>query len=115
MPLLCKSRRSSIRCRGGFSLLELLAVVTILGIIAAVVIPRIGGHTAKAKANVCAQYKADINGALEKYYFDKGAWATSLSDIQSDEYYPTAVPVCPVSGSSYTIDGATHLIMGHNH
>ncbi len=104
-----------IRCRGGFSLLELLAVVTILGIIAAVVIPRIGGHTTTAKANVCAQYKADINGALEKYYFDKATWATSLSDIQTDEYYPTAIPVCPVSGSSYTIDGATHLIMGHNH
>ena len=110
-----KPKHTMIRCRGGFSLLELLAVVMIMGIMAAVIIPRIGTHTGKAKANVCAQYKADVNDALEKYYFDKGAWATSLNDIQSDEYYPTAIPVCPVDGSTYTIDAATHRIVGHSH
>ena len=102
------------RCHG-FSLLELLAVVTIMGIMAAIIIPRIGGHTAKAKANVCAQYKADIDDALEKYYFDKAIWATDLNDIQSDDYYPTAIPVCPVTGQAYTIDPTTHRISGHSH
>jgi general secretion pathway protein G len=101
--------------RRGFSLLELLAVVTIMGIMAAIILPRIGGHTGKAKANVCSQYQGDINGALEKYYFDQGVWATDLNDIQSDDYYPTAIPVCPVNGQAYTIDPATHRLNGHSH
>ena len=86
-----------------------------MGIMAAIIIPRIGTHTAKAKANVCAQYKADIDDALEKYYFDKATWATDLNDIQSDDYYPTAIPVCPVTGQAYTIDPTTHRISGHSH
>ena len=101
--------------RRGFSLLELLAVVTIMGIMAATILPRIGTHTTKAKANVCSQYQGDINGALEKYYFDTGSWATDLNDIQSDTYYPTAIPVCPVNGQAYTIDPTTHRLSGHSH
>ncbi|MGI8982632.1 MAG: competence type IV pilus major pilin ComGC [Pirellulaceae bacterium] len=101
--------------RRGFSLLELLAVVIILGIMAAVIIPRIGGHTGKAKANVCSQYQGDLNSALEKYYFDQGTWATDLNDIQTDVYYPTAIPVCPVNGQAYTIDPTTHRLDGHSH
>lgn len=110
-PRHCPSLR---RCHG-FSLLELLAVVTIMGIMAAIIIPRIGIHTTKAKANVCAQYQGDINAALEKYYFDKAIWATDLNDIQSDDYYPTEIPVCPLTGQAYTIDSTTHRLDGHSH
>jgi general secretion pathway protein G len=110
-----RDERRSLPRRRGFSLLELLAVVTIMGIMAAVIIPRIGGHTAKAKASVCAQYQGDINDALEKYYFDKAIWATDLNDIQSDDYYPTEIPVCPVTGQPYTIDSATHRLNAHSH
>ena len=53
----------------GFSLLELLAVVTILGIIAAVVIPRISVSAGTAKANANAQNIAEINSAVERWYF----------------------------------------------
>ena len=113
-PPILDDRRTLPRHRG-FSLLELLAVVMIMGIMAVVIIPRIGGHTAKAKANVCAQYIGDINDALEKYYFDQETWPTDLNDIQSDDYYPTEIPVCPVTGQPYTIDPATHRISGHTH
>ncbi len=110
-----ENTRLSHSRRRGFSLLELLAVVTIMGIMAAIILPRIGLHTTKAKANVCSQYQGDINGALEKYYFDTGVWATDLNDIQSDDYYPTAIPGCPVNGQAYTIDPTTHRLNGHSH
>ena len=96
--------------------MELLAVVTILGILAVVIIPRIGGDTRIAKINMCNQYKGDLNGALEKYYFDMAVWATDTSSIaNNDSYFPTAVPVCPYDGTAYTIDSTTHRIQGHNH
>jgi len=105
-----KSR--SLRRRGGFSLLELLAVVTILGIIAVVVIPRITTSSASAKANGNLQNKAEINSAVERWYFEKGSFpANNLSDIGTDpNYFPEGVPVNPVDGSAYTLDGTTHRV-----
>ena len=108
--------RTRLLRKRGFSLLEMLAVIIIIGIIAAIIIPRIGGHTATAKANVCHQYRGDLNSALDRYYFENGTWATSLSEIEAnDDYYPAEVPVCPVTGQAYIIDPATHRISGHDH
>jgi prepilin-type N-terminal cleavage/methylation domain-containing protein len=98
--------------RRGFSLLELLAVVTILGIIAVVVIPRISVSSSTAKANANRQNKAEINSAVERWYFEKGSWpANNLSDIGGDaNYFPTGLPNNPVDGSAYTLNAATHRV-----
>src|SRR6476620_11449546 len=100
-------RRSN---RRGFSLLELLAVVTILGIIAVVVIPRISVSSSTAKTNSHNQNKAEINAAVERWYFSNGTWpAADLSDIGADTtYFPNGVPTNPVDGSAYTLSATTH-------
>jgi general secretion pathway protein G len=102
MALRVRSRRR----RGGFSLLELLAVVTILGIIAVVVIPRIGVSSSTAKKNADAQNKAEINSAVERWVFEKGTYpASDLSDIGGDaDYFPSGLPTNPVTGKAYTLD-----------
>ncbi|HJQ79336.1 MAG TPA: prepilin-type N-terminal cleavage/methylation domain-containing protein, partial [Lacipirellulaceae bacterium] len=56
------------RFRRAFSLMELLAVVTILGVIAAVIVPRVIGGTDKAKEKTCYHNCAEINIAVERYY-----------------------------------------------
>jgi len=96
--------------RRGFSLLELLAVVTILGIIAVVVIPRISVSSSTAKNNANSQNKAEINSAVERWYFEKGTWpANNLSDIGVDSnYFPNGVPTNPVDGSAYSLNATTH-------
>jgi general secretion pathway protein G len=98
--------------RRGFSLLELLAVVTILGIIAVVVIPRISVSSSKAKTEANNQNKAEINSAVERWYFEKGAWpANDLSDIGADtNYFPSGLPTNPVDGSSYSLNATTKRV-----
>lgn len=93
------------RKRRGFSLLELLAVVTILGIIAVVIIPRINFSSVAAKSAANTQNMAEINTAVERYYFDKGTWpAADLSDIDADaDYFPDGIPDNP-AGGSYSLD-----------
>src|SRR3954465_15277664 len=94
------------RKRAAFSLMELLAVVTILGIIAAIIVPRvaISSDTAKAKAN--SHNKATINSAVERLYVEKGPWpAVNLSDIGADtNYFPDGVPVNPTNAAAYTLN-----------
>ncbi len=97
----------------GFSLLELLAVVTILGIIAAIIVPRVTISTDSAKQRVRDHQKATINSAVERWYISTNAWpALDLSDIAADiNYFPEGIPANPVDGSAYAIDVTTHRVL----
>lgn len=101
-----------LRRRRGFSLLELLAVVTILGIIALIVVPRITVSSQKAKDEANRQNKSEINAAVERWYFNKGTWPkTDLTDIGADtDYFPEGIPTNPVDGSAYALDATTHRV-----
>lgn len=101
--------------RAAFSLMELLAVVTILGIIAAIILPRVVLSTDKTKEATCHHSRGEINMAVEQYYIHTGNWpANDLSDIAADlNYFPSGIPACPVSGQPYRLDPTTHRVVGH--
>ena len=98
--------------RTGFSLMELLAVVTILGIIAAIIVPRVAVSSDTAKAKVNAHNKATINATVERWYVEKGTWpAVNLSDIGADtNYFPDGLPTNPTNNAAYTIGATTHRV-----
>ena len=95
--------------------MELLAVVVILGIIAALIVPRVSGGTDRAKDKSCFHNRAEINITVEQFYLHTGTWpANDLSDIGADpNYFPDGLPTCPVSGQPYRLDPATHRLIGH--
>ena len=106
-------KTSIAKKRAGFSLIELLAVVTILGIIAAIIVPRVSVSSDTAKTQVNAHNKATINSAVERYYIDQGSWpANDLSDIGADtDYFPDGIPTNPVSGGAYALDATSHRVL----
>ena len=100
------------RKRAAFSLMELLAVVTILGIIAAIIVPRVTVSSDTAKQKVNSHNKATINAAVERWYIEKGSWpATNLSDIGADtNYFPDGIPTNPINGTAYSLNATTHRV-----
>ena len=70
------------RFRRAFTLVEMLLVVTIIGILAALVIPRIVGVSDRSRVTAA---NADINGgiksALGAYEVDNGFFPKSLQDL----------------------------------
>lgn len=97
--------------RNGFSLMELLAVVTILGIIAAIIVPRVSVSSSTAKTKVDSHNRATINSAIERYYIEQGAWPASLAALGNDtNYFPEGIPSNPTDNSAYTMNGTTHRV-----
>ena len=99
----------------GFTLVELLVVVLILGALAAIAIPRISTSTATAKKNACLTNVDIINSQVEMYYANEGVWPADAAAIFADaNSFPDGAFTCPVDGSAYTL-GANHRVTGHNH
>lgn len=99
------SKHSRAR-RAAFSLLEMLAVVTILGIIAAIILYRVSNVTQDARVKVQTHHIAALNLAIEHYYMDNEVWPTTLTDLVPT-YLPDGVPD-PPTGGSYGINNTTH-------
>lgn len=103
--------------RRGLSLLQLVAAITILMILAVIVLPRFGSSSANAKSQGCAANRRNIEVQARLWYRTKGSWpANNLSDIGANSsFLPEGLPTCPVDGTAYTLSGTTHQITGHNH
>jgi general secretion pathway protein G len=57
---------------GGFTLIEIMVVIIILGLLATLVIPNITGYTEKAKREKARADIASLEGALELFRADNG-------------------------------------------
>ena len=114
MPITILRRRRSVA--RAFTLLELMAALVILGVLAALIVVRASNKHLASKKAACETIQGDVELQAELWMHNTGSWpAASLSDISANaSYFPTGVPTCPYDGSAYTIDSAG-LVIGHNH
>jgi len=81
----------SARRKRGFTLIELMVVILIIAILAALVVPKVIGRTSDAKI---AKAKADIStlaGSINAFRLDTGRYPTTEEGLQSLRLQPSDV------------------------
>jgi general secretion pathway protein G len=68
----------------GFTLVELLIVIVILGILATVTVFAVRGITTQGKTTACAADKKTIEVAAESYMAQKGSYPASLDVLVTE-------------------------------
>ncbi len=104
------------KVQAGFTLLEVMLVVLLISILAAIVIPRFTISTKVAKVQSCEMNRSIINKQVEAYFFVEATWPTdSMSDIKTNvNYFPDGIPTCPVDMTSYVLVASPyHRVSGH--
>jgi len=82
---------------GGFTLLELMIVITIVVILAAVALPRFQGVIIHAREATLKDDLTQMRKAIDQYAADKGKLPQTLDDLASSNYL-REVPVDPMTG-----------------
>lgn len=79
----------------GFTLVEVMVVVVILGVLAALVVPRVVGRTEEARVVAARQDLAGIMQALKLYRLDNGRYPSGEQGLQALVTQPTTDPQPP--------------------
>ncbi|MDK2972798.1 MAG: type pilus assembly protein PilA [Candidatus Sumerlaeota bacterium] len=101
-----------IRTKKGFTLVEIMIVVAIIGILIAIAVPGFLKARETSRKNACQENQSKIDGAVQQYILeenleDQAAAVTELGGIAAlvgEGEYLRVTPECPSSGT-YTLNG----------
>jgi len=90
--------------KAGFTLVEIMIVVAIIGLLAAIAIPNFVRARATSQGTACVNNLRQIDGAKEQWALEtKQAASAACSASDISDYIKGGVPTCPVGKSTYTI------------
>jgi general secretion pathway protein G len=81
------------RSSTGFTLVEIMVVVVIIGILAVLIVPRVLGRSDEARVAAARHDIAALNQSLKLYRLDNGRYPTSEQGLQALVAKPQSSPV----------------------
>ena len=99
-------------CRA-FTLVELVVVVLILGVLAAISIPRMSQGSESSRIRACQTNVDLLNSRIEVYYIENEKWPQNMNKLVK-AYFPDGTPECPF-GTTYQYDKDAHRVLKHSH
>src|SRR5215213_9918512 len=87
-----RSRTQRLTRGGGFSLIELLLVLVILSVLAAIVVPKFTGVSEKSRKTKAETEIANMSTALQRYEIEIGHYPSTDDGLQALVQQPSGLP-----------------------
>src|SRR5690606_25172429 len=101
-----------MKAQHGFTLIELMIVVAIIGILAAIAIPAYRDYVAKAQAGEALVLLMGKKVPLTEFYTDMGRWPNSVSSVAdegSSGAYIATVSITAGAGANGMLELTAHV------
>jgi general secretion pathway protein G len=94
-------RAPRVRSARGFTLIEMIIVITLIGILVGLALPQYKYSLKKARETVLKTDLFEFRKLINQYYNDKGKYPPSLRTLVDDGYL-RQIPIDPVTRSAET-------------
>lgn len=88
----------------GFTLIELMIVIAIIGILAAIAIPAYTDYIAKAQTGEAFSLLAGKKVPMVEYFNDRGAWPSSVADVADQGSSGTFIATVEITAGGNSLD-----------
>lgn len=119
----CAGHPGRARSYHGFTLIEILVVMTLIALLLTLAVPRYFSALDNGRARVQLQNLATLRDAIDKFYADQGRYPDVLDDLVAKKYlrnipqdpiseaanWEVVAPSDPSLGSVYDVKPAPHV------
>jgi len=88
----------------GFTLIELMIVVAVIGILAAVALPAYKNYTIQAKLSEAVVIASACKTQVQEFFAIKGAWPTAIAEVNCTTTTPNVVSSVSISNGAVTVN-----------